>query len=254
MRRKRKRKLKKQFKILFITIPIIIVIVALIIFAFQLKSVKVNFDLNQFTESEVKAYMDSKGIDNTLVFWLKDKIGQNETIDMFEEYSVKMNSPFKVTIDGYEKRLRGYILNEKTRYYFDDEGRILKVTEEKIEGVPKVTGIECDKLVLYETIKTKNKDSLERLLTVSDAIGEYEFDVKRIDISDKQETTLYIKKIQVQLGNDNNLNKKLQTLNDMYDNVVKVRGILNMKRINSDGVYTLKKTEKTSKKKSDKKK
>lgn len=253
MRRKRKRKLKKQFKILFITLPIIIAIIALIVFAFQLKSVKVNSDLNQFTEAEVKAYMDAKEIDNTLVFWFKNKIGKSETIPMFEEYSVKLNSPFKVTIDGYEKRLRGYILDEKIRYYFDDDGRILKVTEEKIEGVPKVTGIVYDKLALYEIIKAKNKDSMEQLLAVSDAIGEYEFNVKRIDISDKMETTLYIKNIQVQLGNDD-LNKKLQTLNDMYDNVVKVRGILNMKHLNSDGVYTLKKTEKTSKKKGNKKK
>lgn len=254
MRRKRKRKLKKQFKIIFITIPIVVAMIALIVFAFKLQTVKVNFDLNQFTETEVKAYMDAKKIDNTLIFWFRNKIGISQNIDLFEEYSVKINSPFKVTIDAYEKKLKGYIENNKTFYYFDENGRILKISQKKLEGVPKVTGIECDKMTLYEIIRAKKEENLEKLLTVSDAIEEYNFDVKRIDISDKQEVTLYINKIQVQLGTGKDLNKKLQTLNDMYDNVIKVRGVLNMKRVSSDGVYTLKKTQKDKKKKDKKKK
>ncbi|MFQ9515064.1 MAG: cell division protein FtsQ/DivIB [Eubacterium sp.] len=252
MRRKRKRKLKKQFKILFITVPVVAAVIALIIFAFQLKTVKVSFDLNQFTESEVRAYMNAKKIDNTLIFWLKNKIGKSERMDMFEEYSVKMNSPFKVTITAYEKKLKGYIENNKIYYYFDDTGRILKSSTEKIDNVPKVTGLEYDKLVLYEKIYVKNKDALNILLKVSSAIEEYNYKVKKIKISDKLETTLYIKKVQVQLGKESNLDKKLKKLNDIYDDVIKLSGVLNMKRLSVDGSYTLKRTEKTNK--SDKKK
>ncbi len=252
MRRKRKRKLKKQFKILFITVPVVAAVIALIIFAFQLKTVKVSFDLNQFTESEVRAYMNAKKIDNTLIFWLKNKIGKSERMDMFEEYSVKMNSPFKVTITAYEKKLKGYIENNKIYYYFDDTGRILKSSTEKIDNVPKVTGLEYDKLVLYEKIYVKNKDALNILLKVSSAIEEYNYKVKKIKISDKLETTLYIKKVQVQMGKESNLDKKLKKLNDIYDDVIKLSGVLNMKRLSVDGSYTLKRTEKTNK--SDKKK
>lgn len=249
MKRKRKRKLKKQFKVLLITIPVIVCLVLLIIYAFQLKTVKVNLDLNQYTEKEVQTYIKSKEIDNTLLFWIKNKLGKSEKLDMFETYSVKINSPFKVTLDAYEKRLKGYILKDDLRYYFNDEGIILKITAEKISGVPKVTGIEYNKLELYKKIDAKNNESLKRLLVVCDAISDYEFAVKRIDILEKQETTLYIKKVKIMLGNDNNLNKKLQTLNDMYSNVIKAKGTLNMKHLNQEGVYTLKKEEETTKKK-----
>ena len=88
---------------------------------------------------------------------------------------------------------------------------------------------------------------------MTESVEEYAFDIKRIDISDKLETTLYIKNIQVQLGTDKNLDKKLSTLNDMYKSVIKYKGILNMKRVSTDGRYTLKKTEpKTQKGKKDK--
>lgn len=247
MRRKRKRKLKKQFKIIFITIPIVAAVIGLVIFAFQLRDVQVVFDLNQFTESEVKAYMDAKDINNTLLFWFRNKIGRSKEIELFEEYSVSMKSPFGVTINAYEKKLIGYIENEKKYYYFDDTGRILKLTTEKIKSVPKVTGLSYDKLVLYDKIHAINKEALSPILKVSNAIEEYNFDVKQIDISDKLETTLYIKNIEVQLGKESDMDAKLRGLNDLYKNVLKYRGVLNMKTLNPEGHYTLKKQEKPKK-------
>lgn len=243
MRRKKKRKLKKQFKIIFITVPIVAALVVLIVFAFRLQTVKVTLDLNQFTESEVKAYMDAKKIDNTLIFWFRNKIGKSQNIDLFEEYSVKMNSPFKVTITAYEKKFIGFIKNDGMYYYIDDTGRVLKVSAEKIKSVTRFTGLDYDKLVLYEKIYTDNQEKLDTLLNVANAIQEYDFNVKKIKISDKLETTLFIKKIRVQLGKESNLDKKLLDLNDLFDNVVKYKGVLNMKRVSSEGNYTLKRAE-----------
>lgn len=248
MRRKKKRKLKKQFKIILITIPILVALVALIIFAFQIKTVKVSSDLHQFTEGEVKACMDKEKIDNTLLFWLRNKIGKSKQIDMFEEYSVKMNSPFKITITAYEKKLKGYIQSDKVYYYFDGDGKILKISSEKIKSVPEVTGLEYNKLELYKNIYANNREALDTLLKYANAIEEYDFGVKQIDVSPKKEITLYIKNIQVQLGTDSNMDKKLLAFNDIYDNVVKYSGVLNMKRVSADGSYTLKKIKKSTKK------
>lgn len=247
MRRKRKRKLKKGFKIFLISILVIAVIVLIIVFGFQIKTVKVSLDLNQFTETEVKAYMDAKKIDNTFVFWLRNKLGLSEKIELFEQYSVKMNSPVKVTITAYEKKFKGYINNDGIYVYFDDTGRILKKSTEKIKSIPKITGIDYNKLDLYEIINAKNKKALDTLLNVTSAIEEYDYNVKKIHISQNLETTLFIKKLQIQLGKENNLDRKLTAFNDMYSNVINMEGVLNMKRLSSDGSYTLKTEEETSK-------
>lgn len=252
-KRKRKRKLKKKFKILFMSVPIIAAIVLIVVFGFKLNSVKVVSDLNQFSNAEVKAYLDKKEINNTLFFWFKDKIGKSYQIDLFEDYSVKINSPFKVTITAYEKKLEGYIKEDKSYYYIDDEGMILKTTSEKISDVPKITGLEYDKLELYKTVKPKDEKALRVLLKVIKATKEYKFEIKRFDVSKEQEITLYIKKIQVQLGKEANMDKKIQAFNDLYDNVIKYEGVLNMKRLSTDKSYTLKKTENTKKNKKQKK-
>lgn len=252
-KRKRRRRLKKKFKILFISLPVIVAVVLLIVFGFRLNMIKVESDLNQFTESEVKSYFNKKEINNTLLFWLKDKIGKDEKVDLFEEYSVKMNSPFKVTITAYEKKLEGYIKDNKVYYYIDDEGMVLKTTTEKIKGVPQITGVEYDKLELYKKVNAKDTKSLKVLLKVIGLTNSYEFDIKRFDVSKTQEITLHIKKIQVQLGKEANMDKKIQALNEFYDNAIKYEGVLNMKRLSADQRYTLKKTEKTKKSKNKKK-
>lgn len=248
-KRKRRRKLKKKFKILFMSVPLIAAIVLIIIFGFQLNSVKVVSDLNQFSNAEVKAYLEKKEISNTLFLWFRDKIGKDYTIDLFEDYSVKMNSPFKVTITAYEKKIEGYIKVDKKYYYIDDGGMILKTTSEKISNIPRITGLEYEKPELYQKIKPKDEKALSVLLKVIRSAKEYKFEIKKIDVSKNQEITLYIKKIQVQLGKEANMDKKIQALNDLYDNVIKYEGVLNMKRLSADQSYTLKKTEKTKKSK-----
>ena len=93
MKRKKKRKLKKSVKKLLILIPIIAVIAIVCVYGFTLKDVSYSSDLQQYSAEEVKAYLNAKKIDNTLLFWIKNKIGKSENIDLFEEYTVKMQNP-----------------------------------------------------------------------------------------------------------------------------------------------------------------
>lgn len=252
-KRKRRRRLKKKFKILFISLPIVVAVVLLVIYGFRINNVNYTSDLNQFTSSEVKVYLDKKEIKNTLFFWLKDKLGKDKKIDLFEDYSVKFKSPFKVTITAYEKKLAGYIKDNKNYYYVDEDGRVLKTSTEKISDIPKITGLEYNKLVMYEIIDVKDEKAMAALLKVVSLSKDYKFDIKRFDVSKTHEVSLYIKKIQVELGKEANMPQKIQAFNDLYDNVIKYEGVLNMKRLSSDQSYTLEKGKKTKKNKKQKK-
>ena len=123
MKRKKKRKLKKSVKKLLILIPIIAVIAMVCVYGFALKDVSYSSDLQQYSAEEVKAYLNAKKIDNTLLFWIKNKIGKSESIDLFEEYTVKMQNPMKVKIISYEKKLKGYIKIYNSFYQVDEDGK-----------------------------------------------------------------------------------------------------------------------------------
>ena len=46
------------------------------VYGFALKDVSYSSDLQQYSAEEVKAYLNAKKIDNTLLFWIKNKIGK----------------------------------------------------------------------------------------------------------------------------------------------------------------------------------
>lgn len=248
LKRRRKRRLKKGFKILFITIPIIVVFVLIVIFGFKMNAVNVSSDLNQFTADEVKAYLDYKGIDNTLIFWITNKIGKGDKLDIFEEYSVKLVSPSKVKIKAYERNFQGYITNNGMYYFLDKNGTVLKISDEKIKNIPKIVGLKYNKLPLYKKIDVKNVNVLNSLLTVVNSIEVYNYKIKKIEVNDDAETSLFIEDLRIDLGKISNLDKKLKDLNDMYQKILKYNGVLNMKRASEDGSYTLRKKADTSKK------
>lgn len=244
LKRKRRRRLKKGVKIFLIAFSAVIAVVMIVMFGFQLQSVKISLDLGQFTENEVKSYMDVKGIDNTLMFWLKNKTGHSTKMELLEEYDVKILSPFSVKIIGYEKKLKGYIQKDGSNYYFDENGTVLKNCKNKISDIPVVNGLEVKQLKLYDKIKAADKKSLQSILDVTSSIEKYNFPVKKIVINQSNEVTMHIKRVQVQLGKTMNLNKKMEAFNDMYSKVIQQSGILNMKYASEDGSYTLKKTQK----------
>ena len=243
LKRRRKRRLRKGFKIFLIVLCVLIAIMMIVMFGFQLQTVKISTDLGQFTNQEVKSYMDAKEIDNTLILWLKNKTGHSTEIELLEEYHVTMKSPFEVKLSGYEKKLMGYIEKDGMNYYFDEYGTILKVCEEKIQDIPVVEGLNYSELKLYEKIKIDNKKVSQYLLDVAVGIEEYSFHVSKIELNSSDELTIYIKKLQVQLGKNINLDRKLKTLKDMYSQVILQNGTLNMKHASEDGSYTIRKNE-----------
>lgn len=247
IKRRRKRRLRKGIKIFLIAIFIGTALSLMVIFGFKLNKIKTSLDLGQFTNEEVKGYIDQKGIDNTLIFWLKNKTGNSEKIELFEEYDVKMLSPFEVKITGYEKKLKGAIKKERQFYYFDENGIILKVSKDKLKGIPTVKGLKCLELKLYEKIKPEDEKKLEAILDVTSKIQKYKFNIKKVKVNKEREVSVYVKKLQIQLGKNLSLDKKLQTLNDMYSKVVKQKGTLNMKHVSDDGSYTVKKSEEKKK-------
>ncbi len=248
MKRKEKRRLKKNIKKILIIIPVLVIMVLICIYGFKLKSISYASDLQQYSIEEVKSYLKLKKIDNTLWFWFKSKVGKSDKIDLFEEYSVKMQSPMKVKIIAYEKKLKGYIKLNDMYYLVDEDGRVLKVLNEKPKDMPKITGLEIKKIKLYSVLETNNEKSVTTLANVIKYLENYKFDVKKININKECEITLSIKNLKVELGKESNLEKKLSDFNDLYKNASKYKGTLNMKWVSENGSYTLKKEQETNKK------
>ena len=160
-------------------------------------------------------------------------------IPFLDKYDFKMKSPSKLQISVYEKSLIGYVEKDGIYIYFDRDGVIEKLATEKIKGIPNVVGIEINNPKLYEKFEVKDEDVYDLLLTVSQAIQKYNFNVKKIEITEDGQASIYIKKVKIEFGKGRDLNEKMIDLSDMIDG-----GLLNMKSLSTDGSgYTLKENE-----------
>lgn len=240
----KKKRLRPWVKAVLVAIPIIAGIVCLIVFGFKLKDITYTSDLNEFTKEEVKAYLDANDINNSFTLWFRDLIGHEKEIDLFEDYDVSFKSITQLKIDAHEKQFKGYIKNDKQFYCFDEDGKLLKIANEKLKNKPKVKGLNITNANLYQKIRVTNKKQFDAVLQVANGVDDYDFVVKKIIVNKNCEVTIVIGKVKVMLGTTTNLKKKLSDLNDMSKNLKKLKGVLDMRFVNNEGKYILKKTKK----------
>ncbi|MBR2213738.1 MAG: cell division protein FtsQ/DivIB [Eubacterium sp.] len=241
----KKKRLRTWVKVVLVAIPVIAAIVCLIVFAFKLKDIHYTSDLNEFTTEEVKAYFDANDIDNSFTLWFRDLIGKEKEIDLFEDYDVSFESITKLKIEAHEKQFKGYIKNDDQFYCFDEDGKLLKIASEKIKNKPKVKGLKITNATLYKKIGVTNKKQFDAVLQVANGVADYDFQVKKITVNKNCEVSIVIGKVRIDLGTTTNLKKKLSDLNDMSKNLKKYKGVLNMKFVNNEGKYILKRDKKS---------
>ena len=229
--RKATRTLRKVLKVVLSISAVVAAVFCIIYFGFKLNSVEMK-ENEIYTQQELTDYIFKDGKNkNTFVFWLKAKTGIGKVeIPFLDKYDVKMKSPSKLQLSVYEKSLIGYVEKDGIYIYFDRDGVIEKIATEKIKGIPNVVGIEINNPKLYEKFEVKDEDVYDLLLTVSQAIQKYNFNVKKIEI---------------EFGKGRDLNEKMIDLSDMIDGgLLKYKGTLNMKSLSTDGSgYTLKENE-----------
>ena len=147
----------------------------------------------------------------------------------------------KITI--YEKKIIGYVNYMGSNMYFDKDGTIVESSTEVIEGIPKITGLNFDSIILYETLPVGSDKVFRLILDTTQILQKYRIAVDKIYISDNKEVTLYIEQIKVELGTGEDMNDKIRSLNDMLPNLQGLSGTLDIKKYNTnnDG-YTFKKS------------
>lgn len=63
-----------------------------------------------------------------------------------------------------------YINSIGQNAYFDKDGFVVETSTEVIDGVPKITGISCEEVVLYEKLQLENSDILRDLLNLTQTL------------------------------------------------------------------------------------
>jgi len=210
-------------------------IVLLIVFVFFLfisryavKTITVEGNTHYTNDEIVSMVMKNKLDRNSLFLSLKYRKKGIEGIPFIEKMSVNIVSPDTIKIIVYEKAVAGYIEYLGKYMYFDKDGIVVETSDEKTEGIPQITGLKFEYVVLHERLPIENDEIFQLILDITQLLTKYEIKADKIYFDKNNQMTLYFENIRVRLGDISNIDDKIIRLKAILPELEGEKGVLRM--------------------------
>ena len=228
--RRRKKRRKIGLYILLILILLIAAGVFTVMNVFTVENVVVEGnELYSSTQIENMVLNDEYSW-NSLYVDLKYRFVDIGEVPFVDTMEVSLDNPHTVHIKVYEKGMLGYLYINSIgqNAYFDKDGFVVETSTEVIDGVPKITGISCEEVVLYEKLQLENSDILRDLLNLTQTLKKYNLLPDEIQYDSNMEPMLYYGTIQVKIGSEDNLSQKVVRLSIILPQLDGLSGTLHL--------------------------
>ncbi len=166
---------------------------------------------------------------NTLYVYFKYRFKKAEQVPFIDTMTVDLKSPRRLSVLVYEKGPIGYLVDETTgqNIYFDKDGFVIEISSKQIEGVPRISGLPCENIAVYEKLDLSER-TLRTLLTLTQNLEKYHLHADSIQYDGSGNITLAFGPIQVNLGKEDNLTEKLVRLEKILPQIEGMTGILHL--------------------------
>ena len=227
--KRRKKKRKMRALLIFLFICLFLALAALVVVkVFQVKKVEVTGNKLYENEQIEKWVLNDEYSWNSLYVYLKYRFFDTEEVPFIDTMEVGLKIPQTITIRVYEKGLLGYLYMDTIgqNVYFDKDGFVVETSSEVIEDVPRITGLTCNQVVLYEKLDLENKNALKTLLSVTQTLKKYSLVPDSIAYGANGEIGLSYGAISVSLGTTENLIEKVKRLERIMPKLEGMSGTL----------------------------
>lgn len=239
-KRKKKARRKRRLILVFVFLCIIGGLALAGVKGFTLKEVKVSGN-ELYTDRQIKdSVLNDEYSWNTLYVVFKYKLFQMREIPFIDEMEIEFVSPHTIQIKVYEKAIIGYIEANDQNVYFDKDGFVVEISKRLIENVPKVEGIVCREVIVYEKLNLDDEHALSLLLTFSQQLEKYELVPQTITFGENNNLSADFGDIKAQIGSSDYLVEKVMRLDAIMPKLSGKRGTLHLENwtpLTTDAVF-----------------
>lgn len=221
---------KNKHKGLFLLISVIILTVFLLIIIQVLKIKHIEIIGNeQYTEDEIKELIfDTPYADNSIYLYWKYNHEEDYHIPFIDTIEVDLLKYNSVRIHVYEKDMVGCMEYLGSYMYFDKDGIIVESSKKQIEGIPLITGLKFDHIILNEQLETGNESVFNTILNITQTLDKHEIKPDKIYFNSNYEITMYFGDAKVYMGADINTEEKIIKLKGIVPKLEGLSGVLHM--------------------------
>ncbi len=198
-----------------------------------------------YTDQEIiDLVMTGKYGHNSVYLYLKYHNKEVGSIPFIEQTDIELVSPREVKIQVYEKAVAGYVEYLGHYLYFDKDGIVVESSNRQMEGIPFVTGLHFDHVVLHEKLPVDDEGIFKLVLNITQLLTKYEISTDRIYFDSVDHITLYFGNVRIYLGTSEHLDEKINKLQYLLPKLEGMSGVLHMENYTGEtGTFTFEKDE-----------
>ena len=126
-----------------------------------------------YTEDEIMEIVMSGPLgDNSLYLSLKYRNRGIQDIPFVDVMNVSILAPDTIKITVYEKALAGYVKYLDTYMYFDKDGYVVESSGIRTQGIPQITGLSFNHVVLGEQLPVEDPQVFSRIMDLTKLLPE----------------------------------------------------------------------------------
>ena len=247
----KKKKTKKTYEKVLIALAVICLIVAILFITvlclleiYKVKTVYVNGNVH-YTSGEIKDMIMTGDLgDNSIYLSLKYKNKTIEDVPFISAMNVEIVSPDTIKITVYEKSLAGCVEHLGEYVYFDRDGMVVESSPHITEGVPVVSGLSFESVVIYEPLPVSDKKVFEEILTIAQLYEKYEMEAERIQFLSGGNIVVHTGSVRAAMGKGDNIDDKVMTLAGIMPNLEGKSGTVKLENYTKDSKNVIFKPDK----------
>lgn len=229
------RRRRNRFRLIFaLVLGLLILAMTFFVLYYRVRYVTVEGSTH-YTDEEVKQFAMGGFLgDNSMVLSWRYKDQAVRDIPFVESMDVDVVSHDTIHITVYEKSLAGYITYLGRYMYFDRQGTVVESSSEKIEGVPEVTGLSFDHIVLNESLSVEDSGVFSRILETTQLLDKYGLTADRIYVSQNSKISAYFGGVCANLGQDEYMDEKISNLSKILPSLEGKTGTVELSEFTPD--------------------
>ncbi len=188
-----------------------------------------------YTNEEImEMVMGGRFGDNSLFLSLKYRDKGIEGVPFIETMDVDIEAKDTIRITVYEKALAGYVRYLGRYVYFDKDGIVVETSLEETAGIPQVTGLSFDHVILHEPLPVDKPELFDEILNITQQLAKYYLTADRIYFNSAYEVTLYFGEAKIALGKNEDIDEKIMKLQYILPDLLGKSGTLDMREYSED--------------------
>lgn len=229
---------KKRLTIIGVVLAVIFILLLAayeyILNNYTITTVYVDGNVHYTNEEIMEMVMGGRYGNNSLFLSLKYRDKGIEGIPFIQTMDVAIEAKDTIRITVYEKALAGYVSYLGRYVYFDKDGIVVETSEEETKGIPQVTGLTFNHVILHEPLPVENEEVFNEVLNITQQLSKYSLTVDKIYFDTDYHVTLLFGNVKISLGTSDNIDEKIMKLQYILPELEGKSGTLDMAEYNED--------------------